>query len=382
MKIGIMTFWWSNDNYGQLLQCYALQQYLREQGHEPFLIRYDSRPDFLPPPVWRKVIKAFNPIKLSRFIKYKFIKKFQKIQFNLEEQNNQRQFDSFRKKYIRQSEQIYLSYSELKENPPKADCYIVGSDQVWNFYEYPLNKCKNPLHAYFLDFGASSTKRISYSASWGKTEISDEYKNEIQPLLSKFNYISVRERTGVSLCQACGAKKVELRCDPTLLLKADHYRQLYLTEKNPDFPERYILVYRLGNPCDFPMKKISNWANSKSLEVIYVTANGLSDTYKKIYPTIQQWLSLIDNAEYVITNSFHCCVFSLIFRRKFAVIPLKSSAKGMNSRIETLFELFKVTPRWLEKDNFSILEQPLGEISAQEFSFEIEEVSNNISVGL
>lgn len=382
MKIGIMTFWWSNDNYGQLLQCYALQQYLREQGHEPFLIRYDSRPDFLPPPVWRKVIKAFNPIKLSRFIKYKFIKKFQKIQFNLEEQNNQRQFDSFRKKYIRQSEQIYLSYSELKENPPKADCYIVGSDQVWNFYEYPLNKCKNPLHAYFLDFGASSTKRISYSASWGKPEISDEYKNEIQPLLSKFNYISVRERTGVSLCQACGAKKVELRCDPTLLLKADHYRQLYLTEKNPDFPERYILVYRLGNPCDFPMKKISNWANSKSLEVIYVTANGLSDTYKKIYPTIQQWLSLIDNAEYVITNSFHCCVFSLIFRRKFAVIPLKSSAKGMNSRIETLFELFKVTPRWLEKDNFSILEQPLGEISAQEFSFEIEEVSNNISVGL
>lgn len=382
MKIGIITFWWSNDNYGQLLQCYALQQYLREQGHEPFLIRYDSRSDFLPLPVWRKVIKAFNPIKLSRFIRYKFIKKFQKIQFNSEEQNKQRQFDSFRKKYIRQSEQIYLSYSELKENPPKADCYIVGSDQVWNFWGLKLSQCKNQVHAYFLDFGKESTKRFSYSASWGKTEISDEYKNEIQPLLSKFNYISVRERTGVSLCQACGAKKVELRCDPTLLLKADHYRQLYLTEKNPDFPERYILVYRLGNPCDFPMKKISNWANSKSLEVIYVTANGLSDTYKKIYPTIQQWLSLIDNAEYVITNSFHCCVFSLIFRRKFAVIPLKSSAKGMNSRIETLFELFKVTPRWLEKDNFSILEQPLGEISAQEFSFEIEEVSNNISVGL
>ena len=375
MKIGIMTFWWTQDNYGQILQCYALQKHLQEQGHDVYLIRYifteDSKSSF-----YYKLWKGLNPIKLSKFIFRKLKKK------NAEREKKLRNFDDFRNKYIHQSQNIYTAYAQLKEDPPEADCYIVGSDQVWNFGGLKLSQCKNQVHAYFLDFGKESTKRFSYSASWGKTEISDEYKNEIQPLLSKFNYISVRERTGVSLCQACGAKKVELRCDPTLLLKADHYRQLYLTEKNPDFPERYILVYRLGNPCDFPMKKISNWANSKSLEVIYVTANGLSDTYKKIYPTIQQWLSLIDNAEYVITNSFHCCVFSLIFRRKFAVIPLKSSAKGMNSRIETLFELFKVTPRWLEKDNFSILEQPLGEISAQEFSFEIEEVSNNISVGL
>lgn len=375
MKIGIMTYWWTQDNYGQILQCYALQKHLQEQGHDVYLIRYifteDSKSSF-----YYKLWKGLNPIKLSKFIFRKLKKK------NAEREKKLRNFDDFRNKYIHQSQNIYTAYAQLKEDPPEADCYIVGSDQVWNFWGLKLSQCKNQVHAYFLDFGKESTKRFSYSASWGKTEISDEYKNEIQPLLSKFNYISVRERTGVSLCQACGAKKVELRCDPTLLLKADHYRQLYLTEKNPDFPERYILVYRLGNPCDFPMKKISNWANSKSLEVIYVTANGLSDTYKKIYPTIQQWLSLIDNAEYVITNSFHCCVFSLIFRRKFAVIPLKSSAKGMNSRIETLFELFKVTPRWLEKDNFSILEQPLGEISAQEFSFEIEEVSNNISVGL
>ena len=365
MKIGIMTFWWSNDNYGQILQCYALQKHLQEQGHDVYLIRYifteDSKSSF-----YYKLWKGLNPIKLSKFIFRKLKKK------NAEREKKLRNFDDFRNKYIHQSQNIYTAYAQLKEDPPEADCYIVGSDQVWNFGGLKLSQCKNRVHAYFLDFGKESTKRFSYSASWGKTEISDEYKNEIQPLLSKFNYISVRERTGLSLCQACGAKKVELRCDPTLLLTADHYRQLYLTEKNPDFPERYILVYRLGNPCDFPMKKISNWANSKSLEVIYVTANGLSDTHKKIYPTIQQWLSLIDNAEYVITNSFHCCVFSLIFRRKFAVIPLKSSAKGMNSRIETLFELFKVTPRWLEKDNFSILEQPLGEISAQEFSFEVE----------
>lgn len=372
MKIGIITFWWSNDNYGQLLQCYALQQYLREQGHEPFLIRYDSRPDFLPPPVWRKVIKAFNPIKLSRFIKYKFIKKFQKIQFNLEEQNNQRQFDSFRKKYIRQSEQIYLSYSELKENPPKADCYIVGSDQVWNFCEYPLNRCKNPLHVYFLDFGPSSIKRISYSASWGKKKISKKFIKEIAPLLKKFDYVSVREESGLDICRKCGVPDAEFRCDPTLLLSADHYRKLYQSEEqHNNNPQKYVFVYRLGNPCDFNLDSVREWAKEKKLEIVYVTANGLQDEYEKLYPTIPQWLSLIDHAEYVITNSFHCCVFSLLFGKKLGVVPLVKPWDGMNTRIDSLFHLFHIESRWFT-GNFDTVEKPLSvsQIKIPEFKIE------------
>lgn len=370
MKIGIITFWWSNDNYGQLLQCYALQQYLREQGHEPFLIRYDSRSDFLPLPVWRKVIKAFNPIKLSRFIRYKFIKKFQKIQFNSEEQNKQRQFDSFRKKYIRQSEQIYLSYSELKENPPKADCYIVGSDQVWNFYEYPLNKCKNPLHAYFLDFGASSTKRISYSASWGKKKISKKFIKEIAPLLKKFDYVSVREESGLDICRKCGVPDAEFRCDPTLLLSADHYRKIYQSEEQHNNPQEYVFVYRLVNPCDFNLDSVREWAKEKKLEIIYVTANGLQDEYEKLFPTIPQWLSLIDHAEYVITNSFHCCVFSLIFKKRFGVYPLTPPFHKMNSRIETLSSFFSVKPQWIKND-FSVLDLPYNAVIPKVKEFQL-----------
>lgn len=359
MKIGIMTFWWSNDNYGQLLQCYALQQYLREQGHEPFLIRYDSRPDLLPFPVWRKILKAFNPIKLSSFIRYKLIRKIHKIQFNSEEQNYQRQFDSFRKKYIRQSENIYLSYSELKENPPEADCYIVGSDQVWNFYENPLNRCKNLLHAYFLDFGLSSTKRISYSASWGTKKISKEFSKEIAPLLKKFDYISVREESGLDICRKCGVPNAEFRCDPTLLLSADYYRKLYQSEEqHNNNPKKYIFIYRLSNPCRFDVESIKKWAKEKNLEIIYVTANNQYDLYEKVYPTIPQWLSLIDHAEYVITNSFHCCVFSLLFGKKFGVIPLVRSAAGMNTRLETLFNFFNTESRWFT-GNFNIIEKPL-----------------------
>lgn len=371
MKIGIMTFWRSNDNYGQLLQCYALQQYLREQGHDPFLIRYDSRPDFLPCPVWRKVIKAFNPIKLSRAIRYKLIRKIHKIQFISEEQNNQRQFDSFRKKYIHQSEKIYLSYLELKENPPKADCYIVGSDQVWNFYESLLNRCKNQLHAYFLDFGLSSTKRISYSASWGKKKISKKFIKEIAPLLKRFDYVSVREESGLDICKKCGILNAEFRCDPTFLLSTSHYRELYQTEEGIINTSKYVFIYRLSNPCDFDMKAIKRWAKERNLEIVYVTANGLHDEYEKLYPTIPQWLSLIDHAEYVITNSFHCCAFSLIFGKRFGVVPLFQPFKEMNTRIETLFNFFHIESRWFT-GNFDIVEKPLNisQIKIPEFRIE------------
>lgn len=376
MKIGIMTFWWSDDNYGQLLQCYALQQYLREHGHEPFLIRYDPRNDYIPTSLWRRLIKALHPKLLVRFL-FSVIKNRQKKNKKIYElKNHPRNFNSFRNEYICQSEKIYRTYAELKENPPDADCYIVGSDQVWNFQNMKLNRCKKPIHAYFLDFGKKSTKRGSYAASWGQIDISDEYKNEITPLLSKFNYISVREKSGLVLCQVCGVKNAELRCDPTLLLSADHYRRLYSTEKNLNSTKRYILVYRLGNPCDFPIKKIFNWVKERNLDVIYVTANNLYDSYKKEYPTISQWLSLVDNADYVITNSFHCCVFSLIFNKKLAVVPLNSSAEGMNSRIETLFELFGIKPRWIKSDDFSVFNEPTNYKMKERPQFNVQEIFN------
>jgi hypothetical protein len=126
MKIGIMTFWRSEDNYGQLLQCYALQKYLRDAGHDAYLIRYDSKNDYIKLSVWKKAIKGLNPVKsfgyISSKIRAPLIKKL----------NAERKFLDFRNIYIKQSKSIYHSYKELVENPPEADMYITGSDQVWN----------------------------------------------------------------------------------------------------------------------------------------------------------------------------------------------------------------------------------------------------------
>lgn len=351
MKIGIMTFWWSQDNYGQLLQCYALQKYLRDLGHDAYLIRYADEEKT---PLLKKMLKAFNPILLYRFIKRRITsKKNMKMQASIS-----RKFDEFREKYIKQSDVYYRSYRQLKENPPAADVYIVGSDQVWNFTTFYNNSesIYKSIHSYMLDFGEDNIKRMSYAASWSVKSISQELISEITPLIKKFSYVSVREESGISLCKQCGCENAELVCDPTFLLSADIYRKLYMKEKIRRREKKYIMLYMLNNECEFDIQRVYDYAKAKDLDVVYVTGNGVIDNREEFFATIPEWLYLIDNAEYVITNSFHCCVFSSLFSKKFGVIKLKGKVAGMNSRLETLFNLLKIESRYIDSC-FSDLEK-------------------------
>ena len=379
MKIGILTFWTSNDNYGQLLQCYALQKHLRDAGHDVFLIRYDRSLDLrrTPVPLWRKLLKVFNPNLLVRMVVLRRKGKERSRQAALEWQNHPRGFDAFRSRYLGQSDVLYRSWEALKAQPPEADCYIVGSDQVWNFYQATLADSRGLLHAFFLDFGKPETLRMAYAASWGKTQIGPDFCSEIRPLLATFNYVSVREKSGISLCRSCGYENAEFRCDPTLLLPAEAYRELTRKEQAKVPDKKYVLVYRLGNPCVFDVKKVEAWATGKGLRLVYVTANALYDSLEKTYPTIPEWLALVEHAEYVITNSFHCCVFSLLFQRKFAAVPLTGKAIGMNSRMDTLFELFHVKPRWFTGD-FSVLEEPVHWQRPDIVPFDVNQYAGNV----
>lgn len=375
LKIGILTFWWSADNYGQLLQCYGLQKYLRDAGHDAFLIRYNSENDLVRPPFFLCCLKAFNPIKLWRYFEFKR----RKFLGEREQASHSRGFDEFRKKYIVQSPRAYDSFAELCAEPPEADCYIVGSDQVWNFGGAPLGRTKNTVHAYFLDFGKAGVKRMSYAASWGRADVPQEFRDEITPLLARFDYVSVREKSGVELCRRCGYNDAEVRCDPTLLLPAEKWRELYRAEtdgrhtRDPD--RKFLLLYMLGNPCDLDIRHVYRFASEKNLEVVYVTGNGVVDNRKKCFATIPEWLSLVDNAAYVATNSFHCCVFSLIFKKQFGVAPLSGICSGMNARMETLFELFCIKPRWLV-DDCSVLDEPLDFPPPEHPAFDVEAIAH------
>lgn len=364
MKIGILTFWWSQDNYGQLLQCYALQKYLRDLGHDVFLIRYNFEKDIRKNSYIIRLLKALNIFYLFSFLK----KKIRKITVNKEQKLNTRFFDAFRDKYIIKSERDYSTFCDLQNNPPEADVYIVGSDQVWNYWDISLKRFINPLHAYFLDFGDKQIKRLSYAASWGVKEIPLEYQAEITPLLKNFNYVSVREESGKYLCNLCARPDAEWVCDPTLLIDAETYRNLYKSEVSLN-KKGYILLYMLSNKCDFNINSVFTYAKERGLDVVYITGNGVIDKYKKYYATIPEWLYFVDNAQYVITNSFHCGVFSIIFHKQFCIVPLVGEASRVNSRFESLFSFCKIENRYLNNYDFSILgkeyDSPIIEISKQ-----------------
>ena len=354
MKIGILTYWWASDNYGQILQCYALQKYLRTLGHDAFLIQYNYNNEGFRfyTPGWKRALRALNPI-----IFFKHFEK--KINCKKElELNKERKFDDFRDKYIVMSEQKYMHYTDLRNLPPKADVYIVGSDQVWNFSFIDFNQVKPVVHAYLLDFGDKEVKRVSYAASWGVSAISEELKNEITPLLKNFNYVSVREEKGLDLCKQCGREYAEWVCDPTLLLDAHEYRNLYNENTIRKPSKKYILLYMLSNENDFNINRVFDFAKKKNLDVIYITGNYSADRRNKYYATIPEWLYLIDNAEYVISNSFHCAIFSILFNKQFAVVKLSGIHEGMNTRMESLFEMYQMPRRFIENNDFSVLDIP------------------------
>ena len=355
MKIGILTYWWSNDNYGQLLQCYALQKYLRDKGHDAFLVRYHPIHETQRMSKKQRILFTINhPIRGLRII-YNKIFPEQKLLYN-EENNSKRDFDSFRKNHIVSSKMIFTSYQELKNNYPKADIYIVGSDQIWNIdNEYATSI----IDAWYLNFLPDSIKRYSYAASFGRRILPNAVTKVIKTRLEKFSFVTVREDSGRQILKKAGID-VEVVCDPTLLLSVNSYLSLFSSISIKK--SHYVFLYLLSNTCTFSVKKFKNWAFENGLDVVYVSGNEgyIKCNYddegiEKTYPTIQAWLANIANAEYVITNSFHCSVFSILFKKKIAVVPLEGTVKNTNNRIDSLFKNLNVNKTVIENNSFSVL---------------------------
>ncbi len=324
MKIGVMTIWWTSDNYGQFLQMYALQQALIKQGHEPFLIRYNKFGE----PLSKKIIRLLNPVNLFGYIKNKIVNKKSISTVP------GRKFNIFMQKYINTSDRVYNSYAQLKNNPPKADCYITGSDQVWHYKE--CNKTnRDRIRAFFLDFGGKKVKRASYAASFSLESLDESYRMFISPLLKRFDSVSVREESGIDMCKAAGREDAVLVSDPTFLLTSKEWCDRL--DLNTTSQESYAMFYLLGYKMKNEIDDLISYVNTEGLSLKYVASAGREDEYEKIYPSIQQWLECIAGAKMVITNSFHGTVFCLIFNVPFVVLPLQGAEHGiMNCRLTSL----------------------------------------------
>ncbi len=206
-----------------------------------------------------------------------------------------------------------------KINWKDFDSFICGSDQVWN-----PNFIKERENVFFLDFLFEKAKRISYAASLGMKQWPKPFEQKVLPMLKRFDAISVREESAVSYLTSLGLKNVVCVCDPTILHKGDFYRKEFPYEK---IEEEFSFVYRIREVLPDAVQSI---LLPKNREI------WLSKPRRWKLPSVTQWLQNIDNAKFVVTDSFHCAVFCILFHKPFLVILNRSTGKGMNERFATL----------------------------------------------
>lgn len=339
MKIGIITCWSSLDNYGQQLQCWALQQWLCSRGHEPLLIRY--RP-LQRDTLWTRIMRNLTPSRIAKHLHLaggaERRQDRQSTRWHAANnlRNPKRRFEQFRQDNLAQTETIYTSPDQLLLDPPHADAYITGSDQVW--HDPLLNANISP---FFLAFGDRSARRISYAASIGR-DILPEERGTFAKLVAGLDAVSVREEDALRQCKEAGREDTILAADPTLLLPAAAYRRLATRPKKSSKPFVFVYSVNIYNPEEADFDAIEAFARERGLDIIstsgsgYVQAHDLCPRYPDCLPSVQEWLGLVDAAQCVVTTSFHGVVFAIKLHRPFLVVPLQGKDAKANGRLTTL----------------------------------------------
>lgn len=320
-KIEIITFH-KVYNYGAALQAYATVKFLEECGFEAEIIDY-----------YANNLKGYGTIKsalrevanenhnifirlLYAFIKVPSYKRLKK------------RFDYFVENNLPITKPYY-SGEELKKDLPVADAYCTGSDQVWNNYYTRIFE-----GAYFLEFVPEKYPCFSIASSFGKKEFNETDQKYIKDHLKKYEYISVREKTGIEILNKIGIKNASVMLDPTLLVSMKLWETF---AADIEIKEPYILVYQLHGDSN-AMNAAIEFGKRNKMKVIRIVTmyHQMRPGCKNIIvPDVNEWVAYFKNASYVFTDSFHGTVFSIIFKRKIGVtVPLLAG-----NRITDLLEM-------------------------------------------
>ena len=320
-------------NYGASLQAYALQTYLQSLGNDVEII--DFQPYFHQ--------NRYNPYYISENSKYysicrkipllaclyNLIKNYSMIKT----WGRKKKFDNFTSKYLKLTQKKYETSKQLQNDPPIADIYIAGSDQIWN-----TNSSNGKEPAYYLDFGNQTTKRYSYAASFAISSIDNKLKDFVKSEVSKLDKVSIREKTGVDILKEMQIESTQV-LDPVFLLSKSDWEKLILNSKIDNLSPKYILVYDflydeqiketvlyLKKEYNIPIVSINDFNTLPYADININDAGPL------------EFLSLIYHSSIIVSSSFHATAFSVIFRKNFYVYPLKG--KDNSSRMtDFLYDL-------------------------------------------
>lgn len=322
MKVSLITIL-DNTNYGTYLQALATGMTIKSLGHEVEVIRY-MRPCMT---FWGNSKAVFKDRGLLRWF-HRCIIKYSRKSSQL------RKLDiDFLASYLPLTDE-YVGFDALMANPPLADVYLTGSDQVWNsFYNRGIDK------SYFLDFTPKGKKRICYAASIGMPSFPEQEKDETKRLLKNYHEITVRELSAKQILADMEISS-EVVLDPTLLLNKEQWEQIAekytFTEDEP-----YLLTYSVeyGKEDSYIKHYAKKIAEKKGLKLYHITYGGkpFDNYYDKVYSyaTPDKFLNLMLHASFVVVSSFHGTAFSINFNKSFITV----SPKKFNSRIMSLLEI-------------------------------------------
>lgn len=348
MKIGILTQP-LHANYGGLLQNYALQQTLIRAGYEVETIDWEGDSG-LRETLYKMKVRVLHTLLPNKYPQLGYKPN------NNEQAIIQRNTNHFINTYINHTEAMH-SYDGFVRQAAKGkyDAYVVGSDQCWR-------PCYNAfLSSMFLDFVQDKqVKRIAYAASFGtdKWEFTPQQTAVCAPLSKKFDMVSVREDSGVKLCEEhLGVNAVHV-LDPTMLLTKEDYVQLIEKEKEPE--SNGSLFNYILDPDIKKSAFIQKVAKSKGLKAFQVLPKCQTETRTKedikyriedcVFPGVTTWLRAFMDADMTIVDSFHGMVFSIIFNKPFWAIG--NVSRGM-SRFTSLLKMFHLEDRLLDADNLN-----------------------------
>ncbi|WP_226667501.1 polysaccharide pyruvyl transferase family protein [Metabacillus litoralis] len=321
-------------NHGASLQAYSLMKYLMNCGHEVEIIDY--KPEYLSNHY--NLLSIDNP-KWGKNILTKSVYLLLKVPVKLPGLKRKKAFDKFTSTYLKITNTRYTSNKEIKEDLPTADAYICGSDQIWNSLH---SNGKDP--AFYLDFVPLEKIKASYAASFATDTISDEYKPMVKEKIDRLDGVGVREKSGIEILKSLNITNAVNVVDPVFLLNKEDWNNICSKE----FNEKYILIYDFDN-SPLIERIATEISQEKDFKIYTINPGKLKYADKQFkYEGPETFVSLVKNAQFVISNSFHAAVFSIIYEKDFVIV---NRAEAINTRMRDLLEDLQLNDR-LAKENY------------------------------
>lgn len=339
MEIGVLTFF-ESDNYGTVLQAYALQRFLETFDHHVTLLHF-KRNINATSYHYKEQVRIYT---LKQRIKNRIVMHATRKT----RANKKLEFEKFRSEHLNISVTYYETGTKFLEDAKKYDLLISGGDQIWNPYHksFSLN--------YMFDFLPEQYRRISYASSFGIDKIEDEkILKDMKAALEKYSNILVREASGVDIVEQMGLSAKQV-LDPVFLI-TEHWKT-FIEEKSP-LKEKYGVIYALVDYNDESNEMIRDYAKNNKLTMVVFPDNRwncASDYKKRFGLSPKDFLNYIAHSEIVFTNSFHGLAFAIIFRKPVVILePFSKEANSKKNRLNDLLQRLKLDKRsdYSEVDN-------------------------------